>query len=330
MGNRYKRRFDLMKLAPELQVKVIEALPTPWAVVVLRLTCRDLNALFLAYRTQIEAATRDNLVAPFYEYYHFLGRLHIPESDIKHPPAEGWPNITAENCSGFGKSAFVVDVLCHLPYITDHPESERNIGNTDFKSNVIDYSRATPKDFSGGSLKHGEITHGSQGPVSRHGVVIASGYESGGIDLMLDTRTGEVFEEIIRVGPGENLPVREYLELKMKQCRELKTVFAPGEDAHWGGFRNQEGLYDAAAMEEAGEPSCPDEYFALEGQIQDLRWVCHLYRKFGWPGESWRKDDGLRAIADYVERRNAEAERRHEEVERRKREAERGSDEANL
>lgn len=161
-------------------------------------------------------------------------------------------------------------------------------------------------------------------------MVIASGYESGGVDLMLDTRTGEIFEEIIRVGPGENLPVRDYFEFKMKQCRELKTVFAPGEDAHWGGFGNEEGAYDAAAVEQVGEPSCPDEYFALEGQIQDLRWVCHLYRKFGWPGEGWRKDDGLRAIAGYVERRNVEADRRREEVERRKREAERRSAEANL
>ncbi|KAG6368854.1 hypothetical protein INS49_003070 [Diaporthe citri] len=311
MGNHNRERFDLMRLAPELQVKVFEALPTPWAVVGLRLTCRDLNALFLAYRTQIETATRDNLVAPFYDYYRFLGRLHIPESDIKHPPAEGWPNITVENCSGFR-------------------EFERNISNTDFKSNVIDYSKTTRKDFGGGSIKSGEITHEAEGPVSRHKVVIAEGYESGGIDLILDTRTGEIFEEIIRIGPGENLPVREYFELKMKQCRELKTVFAPGEDAHWGGFGNEEGPYDAAAMEEAGEPSCPDDYFALEGQIQDLKWVCHLYRKYGWPGEGWRKEEGLKAIAEYVARRTAEERVRHEEVDRRKREEERRNAEANL
>lgn len=330
MEKRNKQGFDLRKLAPELQVKVFEALPTPWAVVGLRLTCRDLNALFVAYKAQIESATRENLVAPFYEYYDFLGRLHIPASDIKHPPAGGWPNITAENCSGFGKSGFVVDVLRHLPYIAEHGEWERNISNTDFKSNVVDYSKATPKDFSGGSLKHGEITHEAEGPISRHKVVIASGYESGGIDLILDTRTGEIFEEIIRIGPGETLPVREYFALKMRQCRELKTVFAPGEDAHWGkfgkwgGFGDEGGPYDAAAMEEAGEPGCPDEgfpYFALEGQMQDLKWVCHLYRKYGWPGEGWRKDEGLKAIAEYVERRNAEAEIRHQEVERRKREA---------
>lgn len=193
----------------------------------------------------------------------------------------------------------------HLPYIADHGEFERNINNIDFKSNVLDYSTATPKDFSGSSIKSGEKTHESQGPVSKHKVVIASGYEIRGIDLILDTRTGEIFEEIIGVGRGENLPVREYFELKMKQCRELKTVFAPGEDAHWGGSGNEEGPYNAAAMEKAGAPRCPDEYFSLEGQTQDLKWVCHLYRKFGWPGEGWRKDDGLKAIEDYVVRRNA-------------------------
>lgn len=318
--------FHLLKLAPELQVKVFEALPSPWAAVALRLACHDLNALFLAYETQIETAIRDNLVAPFYEYYHFLGRLHIPEGDIKHPPAGGWPNITAENCSEFGKSEFVVEVLRHLPYIADHGEFERNWSNTDYKSDVVDYSTATRKDFAGRSLKYGEIAHGCDGPVSRHKVVIASGYESGGIDLLLDTKTGEIFEEIIRVDRGENLPVGEYFELKMKQCRELEQVFAPGEDPYWGGF-GKKVPYDSQTVEKAGEPSQPDEDFCLEDD-RDLNWVRHLYRKFGWPGQRWRKEEGLKAITEYVDRRHAEAEERHQEVERRKREAERGNAEA--
>lgn len=51
---------------------------------------------------------RDNMmVIPFFEYYTF--RLYILESNIKHAPARGSPNIVPEDCSEFRKSDFVVD-----------------------------------------------------------------------------------------------------------------------------------------------------------------------------------------------------------------------------
>lgn len=318
--------FDLTKLAPELHVKVFEALPDLWTAVALRLTCRDLNVLFLTYRAQIEVAIRDNPVAPFYEYYHFLGRLHIPESAIRHPPPGGWPNITRETCTEFGKTDFVVDVLRHLPFIAE--DGRQNFHNIDYKSNAVDYSTATRETFADEEIQSGLIlTYGTQGPVVEHTLVIAIGYESGGVELYFDTRSGVMYEEIVRVGGDVHLPVREYFEMKMDQCRELQQVFVPGEDPAWGGFGEEVGPYDAAAMEESGEPSLPDELFDM-GSDEDLEWVRHLYRKFGWPGEDWRKEEGLKAITEYAERRHTETDIKRAQVDRIRAQTERRTAEA--
>lgn len=117
-----------------------------------------------------------------------------------------------------------------------------------------------------------------------------------------------MYEVIVRVGDGARWPVREYFEMKTRQCRDHRQVFVPSEVAYWGGLDKEEAPRDAAAMEDAGdgEPSHPDDVFRLEGDSGDLAWVRHLYRKSGWLGEGWRREDCLKAIAEYVDRRNAE------------------------
>ena len=62
--------------------------------------------------------SRDQYVAAITEFYELVTSLYIPRSALKFPPPGGWPNITPENCAGFGKSDFVVDLLKHLPYIS--------------------------------------------------------------------------------------------------------------------------------------------------------------------------------------------------------------------
>ena len=315
MGNQNKQEFDLMSLTPELQIKVFEALPSPLAAVDLALTCRDLNALFAAYNGQIMAAIRDNMVAPFYEYYAFLGSLHIPESGIKHPPAGGWPNITLENCSKFGKSDFAVDILRHLPYIVEDCETYNvNIHNIDYECNVVDYSEATYKDFRGSTLKCDvRMYNRFRSPMTRHKVLIAVAHDYHGVELILDTSTGLIYEEYIECYPGKTRPVREHFARKMMQCRELRQVFLPGGDPYCAEFNEGEPPWDAAAMEDMVDPSTswPPHWFNLNGvreDNQDLKWVRRLYTKFGWPGKDWRKEEGLKAIREYMDRRKAAVE----------------------
>lgn len=315
-----KQPPDLMSLAPELQIKIFEALPSPQAAASLRQTSRRLDAVFTTHRAQIEARIRDTLVAPFYTYYAFLGTLHLPNPDsaIRLPPPGGWPHITRDICAatGFGKTNFAADVLRHLPSVQD--DRRQNTHNTDFRSSALDYSLSSPwslpaREFlSDVTVQQGLMkVHEVAGPTGlAHTLVVARAQGTGGVELYLDTWTGVVHELLVNVrsggGGGVSLPVREYFAYKTRQCRELRQVFVPGQDGYWGGLDAEEAPYDAAAMEEAGggRPSHPDDVFRLEGDKGDLEWVRHLYRKFGWPGEGWRKEDCMKAIAEYVESRN--------------------------
>lgn len=325
MANRNVGKFDLMRLAPELQVKVFEALPSPVAAMDLALSCRALNMLYGTYKTQIMAAIRDNIVAPFYEYYAFHATLHIPESDISRPPPGGWPNITPAKCSDFGKSDFVIDVLRHLPYIRQDDTSS----HIDDLSNVVDYSKTRPSDLAAYDTRYRKgDARWSRGPEFRYKVAVAKAHSvcTAGVDIILDTRTGEVFEEFLRsAGGGEAtaLPVRDYFARKMGMCRELRMVFVPGNhvyvDRQYREGEVDEGPpYDAEVMERMGEPVGPAYGFRLALEM-DRDWVCHLYRKFGCPGNNWKKEEGLKAIMEYRDRRNGVAEIRAAEM-RRKRE----------
>lgn len=60
---------------------------------------------------------REECIAAVRDYYHFLTKLYLDESDIEEPPEDGWPNITADTMRGLGKTDEVVQLLRHLPYI---------------------------------------------------------------------------------------------------------------------------------------------------------------------------------------------------------------------
>ncbi|KAF3040115.1 hypothetical protein E8E12_007859 [Didymella heteroderae] len=60
---------------------------------------------------------RDGTVAIIRDYYHFLTKMYLDESQIVEPPPGGWPNITPETMRPLGKTDVVVDLLRHLPYV---------------------------------------------------------------------------------------------------------------------------------------------------------------------------------------------------------------------
>ncbi|KAF8211080.1 hypothetical protein K438DRAFT_1808770 [Mycena galopus ATCC 62051] len=310
MAEEDKPASSFMDLALELKLEIFEALPNLWTAISLRLTCRAIDAVYLEHEKSIKAALRDRLVAPIAAHYAFLTTLHLPASAVTHPPPGGWPNITPEICKGLGKTDFAVDVMRYLPYVRHAPHD--NLHNIDYKCNVLDYSACAPADFDGGRLKFGEIVHeadldGAQMP--RHWFVLAEGHESGGVNLMLDALTGYVYEEIIRMSSGDVLPAAEYFAKKQRSFRACEQVFVPGQDPLGGSYGQEEKEpYDAEAMEAEGEPSAPGEFFGWAPGDGDVRWVRHLYRKYGWPGEGWRKEEGLEAVKAFVKNREEEEE----------------------
>lgn len=60
---------------------------------------------------------REECIAAVRDYYHFLTKLYLDESDIEEPPEDGWPNVTADTMRGLGKTDEVIQLLRHLPYV---------------------------------------------------------------------------------------------------------------------------------------------------------------------------------------------------------------------
>jgi hypothetical protein len=58
--------------------------------------------------------SRTTCIEAIRDYYHFLTKLYLDDSEILEPPAGGWPSITAETC---GKNEEVVALLRALPYM---------------------------------------------------------------------------------------------------------------------------------------------------------------------------------------------------------------------
>ncbi|KAI0851377.1 hypothetical protein F5Y00DRAFT_267622 [Daldinia vernicosa] len=235
--------------------------------------------------------TRDQYVAIINDFYTFLTKMYIADSALKHPPEGGWPNITPENCSGFGKNEFVVDLLKHLPYIQGGQDNDVDIY---YKCNVLDYSTVTPEQFSGTWIKIGEIAASTDEPIPAHTVVIAEGHESGGVDLLLDTEKGTIIEEIIRHRRGGEWDVMEYFGNLKRKYEGLQTFHIPGTET----IQEVPDIFneDETATPEKGPVREDGFFFPTE---RDNRWIRHIYRSHGWPGPEYRRDECMEAIIRY-------------------------------
>ncbi|KAI1082819.1 hypothetical protein F5B20DRAFT_485852 [Whalleya microplaca] len=244
--------------------------------------------------------SRDELVAAISDFYTFITRLHIPSSALKYPPEGGWPNITPENCSGFGKSDFVVDLIKHLPYIdqgekgADNYYSYNQAVDIHYKCNVIDYSHATAEDFGGEYIKSGEIAAEGEGPVTADTVALGNGHESGGRDILLDTKRGEVIEEQIAYQRNCEADVREYFADLKRQYEQLKLIPIPG-------YEIAENIAEVEGVPDLRRQDDDNRFFPSDVEVQYIR---HIYRSHGWPTPEFRKEEALDAIRKFIRERD--------------------------
>ncbi|RYP75806.1 hypothetical protein DL770_007323 [Monosporascus sp. CRB-9-2] len=239
--------------------------------------------------------SRDEYVAAITDFYTVVTNLHIPRSTLKHPPPGGWPNITPESCAGFGKSDFVVDLLKHLPYISDG-EPRSLVTQVHYKCNVLDYSVVSPEEFSSDRLKLGElVAYSDEDPATADTVVLAEGYESGGFYILLNTATGEVIEEMIQYNRTYEDDAMTYFATLVEDYRTLRLIPVPG-------FNTIDLMADVSDVPaaELPDPRAQDPDKGLRTET-NVRWLRHIYRKHGWPGADYRKEEALKAVADYME-----------------------------
>ncbi|RYP44001.1 hypothetical protein DL769_011515 [Monosporascus sp. CRB-8-3] len=181
-----------------------------------------------------------------------------------------------ESCVEFGKSDFVVDLLKHLPYISDG-EPRSLATQVHYKWNVLDYSVESPEEFSPEQLKFGEpVAHSDEDPV------------------MADT----VIDEMIRCSRTYEDDAMAYFAILVEDYRTLRLVPVPG-------FNTIDLMDDVSDVPAA---DLPDPRAQDPGEDPwtetDVRWLRHIYRKHGWPRADYRKKKALKAVADYMEQRH--------------------------
>ena len=279
--------------------------------------------------------TRDRLVAIIGDYYKFLTKFYIPESALKFPPPEGWPSITPETTKGFPKSPIVIDLLKHLPYI-DEKEAGNMVTNIHYKSDVVDYSTWEPQHWSEddqyGALSvqmwieeleeakkedPGEVDDNDEGYLwyqdeSRefsadeeenwwdgddpedikleHMIVLANGYESGGRTIILDVFKANIYEDMVRCDLQSEVAVEHFFDNMKVKFENLEYVPVPGY-----------GRCEGEMYEDEFQADVSNKTLAEENPAQQYK---KIYRSFGWPGETYRKEEALAAIQAHREHRD--------------------------
>lgn len=218
------------------------------------------------------------------DFYRFLTKLHFRPEDLKIPPPEGWPESSTKDLGDF-KSAFVLETMRHLPYIKSSQVNE-------YKSQLISYWQPDGKTFDApveDSYLYDYCEDLERD--SQHIIQIAAGWESGGVDLYLNTRAGEIVELVIRYGDNTYDP-RQYVDGAKKQLETLQLI----------PYREGFNMLLAGGVEDTDEHITEEEVLSEEGDWQtDLskRYLRQLYREHGWPHE-FRREQAFSAVDDLL------------------------------
>lgn len=283
---------------------------------------------------------RDQLVKTIGDYYKFLTRFYIPESALKFPPPGGWPNINSETTKDFARAPIVIDLLKHLPYI-DEKEAGNMVTNIHYKSDVVNYSSWEPHQWSdddqsgasslqewieeleerkdeysedeGDDDDEGYLWYQDEARdkdddgeenwfdgddpediIMENMIVLADGYESGGRAIVLDVFKGNIHEDILECsGLLSERAVEDYFDDLKTRFEKLEMVPVPGNELHEGElYGDIEGIPEVDAFDESLVEGDPAQQYK------------RIYRSFGWPSETYRKEEALAAIRAHAQRRN--------------------------
>lgn len=133
------------------------------------------------------AYSRDETVSAVLNFYNYLASIGaIPESAIKPAPDSGWEDISAETLAPLGKDDTVIDLLRHLPYISDNVDGNRQIA---YQTNPIVFNWHGIKWNVEKNKIAGLLTPVGPGEIPSHVVCLTEGGRYGSW-LLLDTQEG--------------------------------------------------------------------------------------------------------------------------------------------
>ncbi|OJD10787.1 hypothetical protein ACJ73_09697 [Blastomyces percursus] len=245
------------------------------------------------------AYTPKELGAILLDFYIFLTTIHYDRAELKIPPPGGWPGLTAEFCAGL-KSDYAIKVIRHLPYFEKPNLHGHNPSQLHYKSELIDYSSCSRRELET-ICKRWEYWvdfESSKGVLVdlKDVISITTGHESGGRELLLDVKHGEITEHMIRGNPLDPVDIRSYFNglkeayrsLDLIPCRGMVTIIDESDEANDNITENQV----CAQIEEWGTDL-------------DIQYIKQIYRQHGWP-YAFRRDDAEKAIDKLHDKLSAE------------------------
>jgi len=256
----------------------------------------------------IDPYSRTATIGAISDFYQFLTKVYMKDSQVIRPPPEGWPsivNVDPADLESFGKSDEVMSLLAHLPYI-------KSPGNWHKDAEVA--PNCVFADWQGlfknirGIGKAEDLRVITEGPTfADFNVPHAFGLACGGRDtpvLVLDTQLGIVHWEDVPLGIETEIEGVSY---------DPDEDTMPEAEVTW--------RYDAGAW------SIPDFFEVLKEQFRTQHWIPispqmiwsasftegegmvdllkDVYREHGWPHlDRYRKAECLGAVRKALEEKH--------------------------
>lgn len=214
---------------------------------------------------------REELAAELLSYYEFLTTLYLPKDCIKRPPKEGWPSITAEHLAFLGKTDTVIDLLKHIPYISQDIEEGYQL-----------YEKCICIDYTGTPFERQAVKHHSKSAVDpmpefldsfiwdrlnamQHIATIARSASRDGHYIMIDTRDGQLATIEFMDGRSSIDGNSKNLCDSLKECFRSLAIFPT----------------------RSTDVQMADNQPYTGAQIDNVK---KIFRKHGWPNTGFRKD----------------------------------------
>ncbi|KAI5920303.1 hypothetical protein F4810DRAFT_440493 [Camillea tinctor] len=255
--------------------------------------------------------SRDACITAVRDYYEFLTKVYLKESQIIEPPEGGWPSIVNADPSvleSLGKTDEVISLLAHLPYLR-HPGNWNDDAHGAAEGYFADWQglflhlatgRSTTENIRGYTEEH--LTE----VVPPHVV----GLSGGGLDnplILLDTKLGIIHWRECSDSQRSN-PSREPI-------LDHPLDYAPENEVDW--------RCDSPAW------AIADFFELFKDQFRELNWipvsprmvldsemprqqkehglipmVVNIYRQHGWPDLArYQKDECIAAVRKALEER---------------------------
>ncbi|KAM5435784.1 hypothetical protein MferCBS31731_006233 [Microsporum ferrugineum] len=245
--------------------------------------------------------SRQDCIAAFRDYFHFLTTMYLAEDAILEPPEGGWPSVTSEAMRAVGKNEEVASLLRYLPYIATTSAGEsaaQVIPYLYFADWPEDCAQINSGRLTGEAARETSESYLDAERVPPHVVSLTSGGRDNAA-ILLDTKLGIIL--------WPECPVEIRCHAFRDEIQDDAYDYAPENEADWRGggswaitdfFEVLKNEFRKLYFVPLNSRTLYDTYTQPFGDLKDIiPMLQEIYRKHGWPSmELFNKRRCLAAV----------------------------------